>query len=66
MISFRAGIGRSALLAGLFVATGTPAQDPPKAADAKVAVKIVKYPELGDAVKQLRGQVVVVDFWALG
>jgi hypothetical protein len=30
----------------------------------KVDVKVVKYAELADTISQLRGQVVVVDFWA--
>ena len=34
------------------------------AANQKVDVKIVKYPELGDMVRQLKGKVIVVDFWA--
>jgi hypothetical protein len=33
------------------------------AADAKVEVQVVKYPQLADLIKQHKGQVVVVDFW---
>ncbi len=29
-----------------------------------VELKLVKYPELGKAVRALKGRVVVVDFWA--
>ena len=32
--------------------------------DAKVAVRVVRYDGLTDAIKQQRGKVVVVDFWA--
>ena len=39
-----------------------PAQD--KAAGAGVDVRVVKYDGLGDAVRQLQGKVVLVDFWA--
>jgi len=30
----------------------------------KVDLKVVKYPELAKTVKQLKGKVVVIDFWA--
>lgn len=30
----------------------------------KVEVKVVKYAGLGEVIKQLKGKVVVVDFWA--
>jgi thiol-disulfide isomerase/thioredoxin len=40
-----------------------PAQE--KAADAKVELKVVKYDQLGDTVRQLRGKVVLVDFWGI-
>jgi hypothetical protein len=30
----------------------------------KVQVNVVTYEELGDIVRQLKGKVVVVDFWA--
>jgi hypothetical protein len=33
-------------------------------AENKVETKVVKYVGLADAVKQLKGKVVVVDFWA--
>jgi hypothetical protein len=34
------------------------------ASEAKVELKVVKYQELGSAVRKLAGKVVVVDFWA--
>ena len=39
---------------------------PPAAALAedKVEVKVVKYPDLAATIKNLKGKVVVVDFWA--
>ncbi len=33
-------------------------------AEAKVEVKVVKYDGLKDAVKELKGKLVVVDFWS--
>jgi hypothetical protein len=33
-------------------------------AEDKVDVKVVKYPELAATIKNLKGKVVVVDFWA--
>jgi hypothetical protein len=30
----------------------------------QVSVKVVNYAGLGDTIKQLRGKVIVVDFWA--
>ena len=33
-------------------------------AEDKVEVKVVKYPELTATIKNLKGKVVVVDFWA--
>jgi len=33
-------------------------------AENKVETKVVKYVGLADAIKQLKGKVVVVDFWA--
>ncbi len=30
----------------------------------KVEVKVVKYAGLGDTIQQLKGKVIVVDFWA--
>ena len=48
----------SLVLFGLSV--GTPAQP----AAEKVAVKVVRYDGLTDLLKQQRGKVVVVDFWA--
>ena len=32
--------------------------------DSEPKVKVVKYDDLGKAIRQLRGKVVVVDFWA--
>jgi hypothetical protein len=34
------------------------------AGDAKVETKVVKLPGLDDTVKQLKGKIVVMDFWA--
>jgi hypothetical protein len=33
-------------------------------ADDKVNVKVVKYGDLAETIKQAKGKVVVVDFWA--
>jgi hypothetical protein len=33
-------------------------------ADGKVAVRPVKYAELGKVIREFKGKVVVVDFWA--
>jgi thiol:disulfide interchange protein len=33
-------------------------------AEDKVELKVVKYPELAKTIKQFKGKVVVVDFWA--
>ena len=49
------GLGLALVL--LWVGTPSPGQG-------KVDVKVVKYEELGDIVRQLKGKVVVVDFWA--
>ena len=52
-------------LPALLLAAGrpaAPAQD--KAAGAGVDVRVVKYDGLCDAVRQLQGKVVLVDFWA--
>jgi thiol-disulfide isomerase/thioredoxin len=51
-----------ALLTLLFLLDHSPAQE--NGAGQDVQVKLVKYDELGDVIKQLRGKVVVVDFWA--
>jgi hypothetical protein len=40
------------------------AQDPKQDSGSKIEVKAVKYDALGKAITQLRGKVVVVDFWA--
>lgn len=51
---------RTALLAGLTLAaalSAAPAQE-------KVQVKVVKYAELGQLVRQHLGKVVVLDLWA--
>ena len=34
-----------------------------QAAD-KVELKVVKYPELAKTIKQFKGKVIVIDFWA--
>jgi hypothetical protein len=33
-------------------------------AEDKVELKVVKYPELAKTVKQFKGKVIVIDFWA--
>ena len=48
----------SAILAVLALAVGS------ARAEDNVEVKVVKYPDLAKTVKQLKGKVVVVDFWA--
>jgi hypothetical protein len=30
----------------------------------QVTVKILKYPDLGNRIKELKGKIIVVDFWA--
>jgi hypothetical protein len=46
-----------AVLAVLFVQTLAFAED-------KVDVKVAKYADLTDTIKQLKGKVIVTDFWA--
>jgi hypothetical protein len=46
------------LVLGVIAAPAEPASG------TKVELKVVKYQELGSAVRQLAGKVVVVDFWA--
>jgi thiol-disulfide isomerase/thioredoxin len=46
----------------LFLLGDSPAQE--NGAGQDVQVKLVKYDEMGDVIRQLRGKVVVVDFWA--
>ena len=59
-VATHATIGRLSLaLLALYLAPGLSA----RAAD-KVELKTVKYAGLADAVKQARGKIVVVDFWA--
>jgi hypothetical protein len=48
----------------LAVVAGTLLVPGPAAAQEKVDVKVVKYSGLADAVKKLKGKVVLVDFWA--
>jgi hypothetical protein len=43
---------------------GSPAATAGDDHPAPVALKAIKYTELGAAIKQLRGKVIVVDFWA--
>jgi ribosome biogenesis SPOUT family RNA methylase Rps3 len=60
------------LLTGLFLSLFplgdhfqvTEAQDSKQDSGSKIEVKAVKYDALGKAITQLRGKVVVVDFWA--
>lgn len=49
-----------ALAVVLAAGLGLPGQQ----ADQTVTLRVVNYQQLGDAVKDLRGKVVVVDFWA--
>jgi len=51
---------RTALLGLLLLPAGLLGQ----AAAPEVSIKAVKYAGLGDTIRQLRGKVVVVDFWA--
>jgi thiol-disulfide isomerase/thioredoxin len=51
-----------ALLGLLFLLGHSPAQE--SGAGQDVQVKLVKYDEMGDVIRQLRGKVVVVDFWS--
>jgi hypothetical protein len=46
----------------LFACTSAPLAG--QQADSEVTLKAVKYSELGGIVRQLKGKVVVVDFWA--
>jgi hypothetical protein len=50
---------RGLVLGAMFPFVGLPlwAQD-------KVELKVVKYAGLADTIKQLKGKVIVVDFWA--
>jgi hypothetical protein len=50
------------LAGGLLVWQGLGVRSEPPAAE--VQVEAVKYPALGDAIKKLKGKVVVVDFWS--
>jgi thiol:disulfide interchange protein len=36
----------------------------PASVQSKVEVKVVKYPELAQTIKQLKGKVIVMDLWA--
>ena len=53
-ISWRAGF---VMLSTLLLHVPVVAQD-------KVEVKVVKYAELTETIKKLKGKVIVVDFWA--
>jgi hypothetical protein len=35
-----------------------------KADDLKVELRVVKYEEVGELIKSLKGKIVIVDFWA--
>jgi thiol-disulfide isomerase/thioredoxin len=54
---------RKRLLAALVLVAIALAADPPRAGDAG-RLQAVKYDELTDAIRKLKGKVVVVDFWA--
>jgi hypothetical protein len=49
---------------GLLSLGGGPRPLAGQADDGTVTLKTVKYTELGDIVRKLKGKVVVVDFWA--
>jgi hypothetical protein len=57
-------IGRWVGLVGLLFLGSAPVLSDPPATDARVEVRVVKYPGLQETVKQLRGKVIVVDCWA--
>jgi thiol-disulfide isomerase/thioredoxin len=52
------------LCAGLFALALFLLPNAPVLAQDKVEVKVVKYPELAATISNLKGKVVVVDFWA--
>jgi hypothetical protein len=54
-------LGLSILAMGLPAAVAVPADDKPAP---KIDVKVVKLDSLKDIIKQQKGKVVVVDFWA--
>jgi hypothetical protein len=49
-----------ALSALLVLSAASLAQDP----QPEATLKVVKYDQLGDVIRQLRGKVIAVDFWA--
>jgi thiol:disulfide interchange protein len=55
---------RTSLKACAFAAMAFAALAGSAHAEDKVELKVVKYPELAKTVRQLKGKVVVVDFWA--
>jgi hypothetical protein len=59
MRTFRVAVALGLLALGL--AGPRTAGEPPAPS---VEVRVVKYPELGETIRRLRGKVVVVDFWA--
>ncbi len=59
----RAGIA-SLLLALLSIAAATPAPEPAAPPARKVTVRVATYAEMGKTIRELKGKVVVVDFWA--
>ncbi len=56
----RKAVGRSFALATLLL----PLVSTAIAGEEVVKVQVVKYAGLGEAISQLKGKVVVVDFWA--
>ena len=65
MVNFQGRISRAVVLTtslALFAMSSVPTTG--QQADSQVTLKAVKYSELGDIVRQLKGKVVVVDFWA--
>jgi hypothetical protein len=52
---------RFVALAALLLWCGVVAGQQP---EPDVTLKVVKYDQLGDVIRQLRGKVIAVDFWA--
>jgi hypothetical protein len=59
MMQIRNYVALTGLVAALVATSVLTAQEP----QPKVEIAVVKYPELGALVKQLKGKVIVVDFW---
>jgi thiol-disulfide isomerase/thioredoxin len=57
------GLGRLMVL-GVFLSLGQAASPSTQGTEGSLDIKVVKFPGLEEAVKQRKGKVVVVDFWA--